>query len=88
MPQIEEGLMQELLAENPEFKALYDDHQGAERQLEELGQKALLSQEDELEVKKLKRHKLFLKDRMEAIVRERKGSRVSAGGHSVPRALC
>ena len=80
MPQIEEGLMQELLAENPEFKALYDDHQSAERQLEELGQKALLSQEDELEIKKLKRHKLFLKDRMEAIVRERKGSRVSAGG--------
>ena len=80
MPQIEEGLMQELLAEDPEFKALYDDHQGAERRLEELAEKSFLSEEDELEIKQLKRHKLYLKDRMEAIVRERKASRVSASG--------
>ena len=80
MPQIEEGLKQELLADNPEFKALHDDHQGAERRLEELGQKSFLSQENELEIKQLKRHKLFLKDRMEAIVRDHKGSQVSAGG--------
>ena len=80
MPQIEEGLKQQLLAADPEFKALYDDHKGAEQRLEELAQKSFLSQEDELEIKQLKRHKLFLKDRMAAIVRERQSSGVSAGG--------
>jgi uncharacterized protein YdcH (DUF465 family) len=33
-----------------------------------------------LEIKKLKRHKLFLKDRMAAIARDRQTSQVSAGG--------
>ena len=80
MPQIEEGLKQELLADDPEFKALYDDHQGAKRRLKELAQKSFLSEEDELEIKQLKRHKLFLKDRMAAIVRDRQASQVSAGG--------
>ena len=80
MPQIEEGLKQELLADHPEFKALYEDHQGAERRLEELAAKSFLSEADELEIKQLKRHKLYLKDRMEVLVREHKASRVSAGG--------
>lgn len=80
MPQIEEGLKQELLAGNAEFKALYEDHQGAEQRLEELAEQSFLSEADELEIKQLKRHKLFLKDRMEVIVREHRASRVSAGG--------
>lgn len=80
MPQIEEGLKHELLADNPEFKALYDDHQGAESRLHELEQESFLSEENELEIKQLKRHKLFLKDRMAAIVRDRQSAQVSAGG--------
>lgn len=79
MPQIEEGLKQELLAADPEFKALYDDHQGAERRLLELEQESFLSEANELEIKQLKRHKLFLKDRMAEIVRDRQSSQVSAG---------
>ncbi len=80
MPRTEEPLKQELLSEDPEFRALYDDHQGAERRLLELAQKSFLSEEDELEIKQLKRHKLFLKDRMAAIVRDRRASGVAAGG--------
>ena len=80
MPQIEEGLKRELLAADPEFKALYDDHQKAEQRLQELEQESFLSEADELEIKQLKRHKLFLKDRMAAIVRDRQSSQVSAGG--------
>ncbi len=80
MPQIEEPLKQELLADDPEFKALHDDHQSAERRLQELAQQSFLSEEDELEIKQLKRHKLFLKDRMAAIQHDRQTSRVSAGG--------
>lgn len=80
MAQIEEELKRELLASNPEFKALYDDHRGAKRRLRELAEKSFLSEEDELEVKQLKRHKLFLKDRMAEIVRDHDSSKVSAGG--------
>ncbi len=79
MPQIEEGLKQELLADDPEFKALYDDHSTAKERLKELAQESFLSEKDELEIKQLKRHKLFLKDRMTAIVRDRQTSHVSAG---------
>ena len=80
MAQIEDELKRELLAGNPEFKALYDDHAAAKQRLKELAEKSFLSEEDELEVKQLKRHKLFLKDRMAAIVRDRQSSQVSAGG--------
>jgi uncharacterized protein YdcH (DUF465 family) len=39
---------------------------------------SLLSQEDEVEEKRIKVHKLALKDRMEQIVREHDGLRVTA----------
>ncbi len=80
MPQIEEPLKQELLAEDPEFRALYEDHQEAEERLRELSQKSFLSEEDELEIKQIKRHKLYLKDRMEAILRDHRVSQLSASG--------
>jgi uncharacterized protein YdcH (DUF465 family) len=38
----------------------------------------MLSEEDELEEKQIKRQKLFLKDRMEAILRSYRESSVSA----------
>lgn len=78
MPQIEEPLKQELLAHDPEFRALHDDHQGAEQRLQELEQKSFLSEEDELEIKRLKRHKLFLKDRMAVIARDHRMPPVSS----------
>lgn len=80
MPQTEEPLKQELLTEDAEFRALADDHRSAEQRLLELAQKSFLSEEDELEIKQLKRHKLFLKDRMEAILRDRRGAELSTGG--------
>ncbi len=80
MAQIEDELRQELLAKDPEYKALHDDHRAAKKRLRELAQKSFLAEEDELEIKQLKRHKLFLKDRMTAIVRHRQSSPVSAGG--------
>ena len=80
MVQTEDELKQELLASDPEFKALYDDHRSAKQRLRELAQKSFLSEEDELEIKQLKRRKLFLKDRMAAILRDRQPSQVPAGG--------
>ena len=74
----DEVLKQELLETNEEFKQLYAEHQDFERRLEELHLKNLLSQEDEIEAKTIKRHKLFLKDRMESIMQSQREAQVSA----------
>lgn len=71
MSMLEESLRQQLLADDPEFRRLHEEHQAHERRLEELAQQTLLSEEDELEEKQIKRKKLYLKDRMEAILRSR-----------------
>jgi uncharacterized protein YdcH (DUF465 family) len=78
MPDVVDSLREELLQTDEEFRTLFEKHQGFERRLEELRQKTLLSEEDELEEKQIKRQKLFLKDRMEAILRQRRNSEVSA----------
>ena len=57
---------------------MHEEHQEYERRLHEINQKSLLSQEDEIEEKKIKLHKLVLKDHMEPILRTHRESRVSA----------
>ncbi|HYO12127.1 MAG TPA: DUF465 domain-containing protein [Thermoanaerobaculia bacterium] len=71
-------LKAELIATDDEFRRLFEEHQASERRLEEINQKSLLSQEDEAEEKRIKLHKLVLKDRMEGILRAHRESRVSA----------
>ena len=73
-----DALVRELLETHSEFRRLYEEHQSCERRLEELSQKSLLSQDDEIEEKKIKVHKLALKDRMEHMVREHEGARATA----------
>jgi len=70
-----DDLKEELIATDEEFRRLHEEHQECERRLETLNGRTLLSQDDEMEEKRIKVHKLTLKDRMEQIVRER-----SAGG--------
>lgn len=72
MAKTPDSLREELLATNEEFRSLYDRHQDCERRLTKLHQKSLLSEKDELEEKQIKRQKLFLKDQMEAILRQRR----------------
>lgn len=71
-------LVRELLESDDEFRRLHQEHQQCENRLEELQHMSLLSQEDEIEEKKIKVHKLALKDRMEQMVREREDLRVTA----------
>ena len=78
MSNLVQPLKEDLIANDEEFRGLYEQHQGYEKRLEELGQKSILSEEDELEEKQIKRQKLFLKDRMEAILRVHRESTVSA----------
>jgi len=61
---------EELLRTDETFHSLYAEHQESKHRLDELRGKSLPSEEDEAEMKRLKLHKLTLKDRMEAIVRE------------------
>ena len=71
-------LKEELLRTDDEFRRLYEEHQEYERRLQELNHKSMFSQEDEIEEKKIKLHKLVLKDQMAEILRQHRESRVPA----------
>jgi len=73
-----DDLKAELISSDAEFRGLYEDHQGCEKRLDEINSKAMLSEEDEIEEKKIKLHKLTLKDKMEHLLRLHRESRVSA----------
>lgn len=73
----QESLAEELLVSDPLFRRLHDEHQDCERQLEQIHQRSFPSQEDEANEKRLKRHKLTLKDHMFAILREHREHHVS-----------
>ena len=78
MATIDDGLKQELLETDDEFRRLFEEHQNYERRLDEIHQKSFLSPEDEHEAKQIKLHKLSLKDKMEHILRSHRGTRATA----------
>lgn len=73
-----EALIHELLETDPAFRHLHDEHLDCKRRIEELNHRSLLSQDDEVEEKRIKLHKLSLKDQMEAAVRNAAAARVPA----------
>jgi len=66
-----ETLKKELQETDDDFRRLREEHQALEARLEEMVQQSLLSESNELEKKQIKLQKLHLKDRMEAILRQR-----------------
>jgi uncharacterized protein YdcH (DUF465 family) len=78
MPNRDDLLKEELIRTDDEYRRLHDEHKEYERRLEELNHKSLLSEEDEVEEKKIKLHKLVLKDHMEVILRHHRESQVTA----------
>lgn len=70
-------LREELIKTDDEFRRLHQEHQECEERLATLQDKTLPSQEDEDEEKRIKLHKLALKDRMEALLRERSAQQVA-----------
>jgi uncharacterized protein len=78
MPNRDDLLKEELIQTDDEFRRLYEEHQEYERRLQELNHKSMFSQEDEIEEKKIKLHKLVLKDHMAEILRQHRESRVPA----------
>ena len=63
------ALVREMMTSDEDFQKLHDEHQQCEARLEELNHQSLLSQADEIEEKRIKLHKLALKDRMEHLLR-------------------
>ena len=78
MPNTDQGLKQELLETDDEFRRLFEEHQNYKRRLAEIHQKSFLSPEDEHEAKQIKLHKLGLKDRMEIILRSHRETGATA----------
>ena len=62
----ESDIIEKLLEADEEFKRLYFEHRELDDVVRSLESKDALSLDDEMEVRKLKKVKLSLKDRMEA----------------------
>lgn len=68
MPVTTQDVRQFLIARDPEFRSLAEQHSRCESQLEQIVKSPYLSAEDLVEEAMLKKLKLRLKDRMEFIV--------------------
>jgi uncharacterized protein YdcH (DUF465 family) len=64
-----ESLIDQLMAQNDEFRRLRSEHQSYERELETLRGTAPLSTDQQWRMSELKKLKLMAKDRMEDIIR-------------------
>ena len=65
----EEEIIEKLLEDDEEFKKIYSEHRELDEVVRSLEEKENASDEDEVEIKRLKKIKLSLKDRMEAKIR-------------------
>ncbi|MDR3720345.1 MAG: DUF465 domain-containing protein [Candidatus Acidoferrales bacterium] len=68
MPTTSQDIRQSLLARDPEFRNLAEEHSRCESQLEQIVKSSYLSSEDLIQEAELKKLKLRLKDRMELIL--------------------
>jgi uncharacterized protein YdcH (DUF465 family) len=69
-----EAIREELMATNPEYQRLRDQHCQYAAQLEQLESKIFLSETEKLEETRLKKLKLRAKDQMELLVRQAQAS--------------
>ena len=71
-------VMEELIQTDETFRRLYEEHQKYKQRLVDIRTKSLPSEADEIEIKRIKIHKLSLKDRMEVMLRERSRAHATA----------
>jgi uncharacterized protein YdcH (DUF465 family) len=64
----EEELIQQHLADDVELRSLYEEHQTLKAKLQEYRSKPYLTNDEELEEKRIQKRKLASKDRMMAIL--------------------
>ncbi|MBI4168959.1 MAG: DUF465 domain-containing protein [Acidobacteria bacterium] len=76
---IHEDLRRTLAEKNEEFRKLLAEHASCESRLQELQGKAALEESERVESVNIKKQKLYLKDRMEAILRQHLDRPTGAG---------
>ena len=76
-----EDLKHLLIETNQEFRELASRHQTLDSRLHELEAKHYLSNDEQFEEVKLKKKKLYIKDRMEVILREHRNGNGFATHH-------
>jgi uncharacterized protein YdcH (DUF465 family) len=67
--------IEKLLEEDEEYRNIYFEHRELDEIIKNLEEKENLTFDDEVEVKRLKKIKLSLKDRMESRINELKNSK-------------
>ena len=70
MVEKDQDMTQRLSEENPRFRKLYEEHMLFEKKLQEYEEMTYLSEEADLERKKVQKLKLAGKDEMEAMLRD------------------
>jgi hypothetical protein len=73
----EEEIVELLKKENEEFRKLTEEHKNLEKLLSKIDSKRFLTPEEEVERKKIQKQKLLKKDRMAALIRDFKKSRMN-----------
>ena len=64
----DEEVMQQLWEENEDFRQLKEEHTWFHRKVEDLDKKSFLTPAEQVQREELKKKKLALKDKMEAII--------------------
>ena len=70
MSQSRDSLKESLLSQNDEYRRLDEQHHEFESRLTALSDKAVLNDDEQVEETTLKKKKLQIKDKMEAIARQ------------------
>lgn len=70
MAENEMDLIQRLSEENPRFRKLHEEHILFEKKLQEYEEMTYISDDEEMEIKKIKKLKLAGKEEMEAMLNE------------------
>lgn len=70
MEQQEKALIDKLASQNPELKALVEEHQAFKAKLDDMGRRPYLAPEEDLERKRLQKAKLAVKDKIQRILDE------------------
>ncbi len=78
MELLETDLRERLLEESDEYRRLAAEHRRYERQLEQIANRRPFTQRDWFEESVLKKRKLLVKDRMEALVKLQSAGRAAA----------
>ncbi len=68
----EEDIVETLKKENKEFRRIYQEHRELDSQLLQFNKKSYLTPEEEAEMHRIKKEKLYKKDKIAELLREYK----------------